>query len=142
MHGWFRHKLGPDSLHNKALSGYNKHVKNSESFSSVCGCGSLVGSVSASQRTHDRSSHLVENSFPLPLIQKEHVVRYWRKNGHLMLVNCLQATNHPNMISVCYRNTKHNTNTYILHIPNNRLSSKYQPHWRKSSFRFCEQQMC
>ena len=35
------------------------------------GCGSLVGSVSASQRTHDLSSNLVENSFPLPLIQKE-----------------------------------------------------------------------
>ena len=76
------------------------------------GCGSLVGSVSASQAADPRSSHLVENSFTLPLIQKEQVVRYWRNNGHLMLVSksLVQATDHPNMISVCYRNTKHNTN--------------------------------
>ena len=29
-------------------------------------------------------------SFPFPLIQEEQVVSYWRKNGHLILVNCFQ----------------------------------------------------
>ena len=31
-----------------------------------------------------------KNNFPLPLIQEELVVNYWRKNGHLILVNCLR----------------------------------------------------
>ena len=31
----------------------------------------------------------IEIFSPLPLIQEEQVVSYWRKNGHLILVNCL-----------------------------------------------------
>ena len=31
-----------------------------------------------------------KNNFPPPLIQEELVVSYWRKNGHLILVNCLR----------------------------------------------------
>ena len=31
-----------------------------------------------------------ENLLPLPMIQEEQYVGYWRKNGHLILVNCLQ----------------------------------------------------
>ena len=33
----------------------------------------------------------LKNNFPLPLIQEELVVSYWRKNGHLILVNCPQG---------------------------------------------------
>ena len=31
-----------------------------------------------------------KNNFPRPLIQEEQVVSYWRKNGPLILVNCLR----------------------------------------------------
>ena len=31
-----------------------------------------------------------KNNFPLPLIQEELGVSYRRKNGHLILVNCLR----------------------------------------------------
>ena len=45
------------------------------------------------QRFGDRSlrpAHsITENNFSLPLIQEELVFSYWRKNGHLILVNCL-----------------------------------------------------
>ena len=39
-----------------------------------------------------RIQHILswKNNFTLPLIQEEQVVRYWRKNGHLILVNCLR----------------------------------------------------
>ena len=55
----------------------------------------LVGSMSASQAAfHNRSSHLehsfMENNFPLLLLQEELIFSSLRKNGHLILVNCLR----------------------------------------------------
>ena len=54
------------------------------------GCGSSIGSVSALQ-ADPRVRHILlwKNDF-LPLIQEELVVSNWRKNGHLILVNCIR----------------------------------------------------
>ena len=35
---------------------------------------------------------LLWKKFRLPLIRKEHVVSYWQKNGHLLLVNYFQES--------------------------------------------------
>ena len=51
----------------------------------------------------------------MPLIQEEQVVSYWRKNGHLILINCLwelareecgSVTDGLNMTLVVYRGRK------------------------------------
>ena len=66
----------------------------------ITGCGSSGGSVTASQagqRYRDRPSrpahYSVKKKKPFSLIHdhEEQVVSYWRKNRHIILVNCLQA---------------------------------------------------
>ena len=62
--------------------------------------GSLVGRMSVSCVCFASNSPgidprfwhslLWKNNFPFPLIQEELVVSYWRKNGHLILVNCFR----------------------------------------------------
>ena len=58
--------------------------------------GAVASSVACplrKQRPRHRSSrpaHSWKNNFPLSLIQEELVVSYWRKNGYLILVNCLR----------------------------------------------------
>ena len=55
------------------------------------GCGSLVGSVPASQAAYPRSILALNGKlFPSSADSKRQVVRYWRMNGLLMLLNCLQ----------------------------------------------------
>ena len=57
--------------------------------------GTVARSVACkfASRSYDRSSRsthsFVGSNFRLTLILAEQVVRYWRKNGHLILVNCL-----------------------------------------------------
>ena len=41
------------------------------------------------RRTMRPAHSFVGSAFRHTLIQEEQVVRYWRKNGHLILVNCL-----------------------------------------------------
>ena len=54
-------------------------------------CGSSVGRVFASAIDPPvRQFFSWKNNLPLPLIQEEQVVSHWRKNGGLILVNCLR----------------------------------------------------
>ena len=72
----------------------------------LTGGGSLVGSVSAPQAA---LQHILswEKNFPFPLIQEEHVVRYWRKNsGRLAHEQCGLVTDLPNMTSAVYHGCK------------------------------------
>ena len=71
------------------------HSKTTSSYSKT-GHGSSVGSEFASQPAVPQLTLTFgtffrgKKKFPLPLIQEELVVSYWRKNGHLILANCLQ----------------------------------------------------
>ena len=47
---------------------------------------SLVDSLSRDRSS--RPAHSLVEKIPLPLIQEELVVSYWRKNGNFILVNC------------------------------------------------------
>ena len=55
--------------------------------------GVVAQSVACLLRKHrpSRPAHsFMEKKLPLLLIQEEQVVSYWQKNGHFLLVNCLQ----------------------------------------------------